>query len=207
MVVGPGVNVIVGELFTAAQVVVPPAGSLDELVADTGGCDQDRQTDPVPSTDGSHRHVQPGTNPGWINCSGIPGRTSTPTIAASALRGIVPTPTFATDGVRTMTTDRIREQLEDLSGELKNFQEIARYLNPSPGEVPRLKGIEISGLSMPLRDVIGGDHILYIDFDRRYDLDRRIAEAKAQGRDEVAEHLGRCGTAPGSWSRTFPGTG
>jgi serine phosphatase RsbU (regulator of sigma subunit) len=90
-----------------------------------------------------------------------------------------------------MTTDRMREKLENLSDELKNFQEIARYLNPSPGEVPRLNGIEISGLSLPLRDVIGGDHILYIDFNRRYDLDRRIAEVEEQGRTEVVERLAR----------------
>lgn len=79
----------------------------------------------------------------------------------------------------------------DLVDELQNFQDIARFLNPSPGELPRLPGVEISGLSMPLREVIGGDHILYIDFKRRYDLKARIAEAEAGGRDEVVKQLRR----------------
>ncbi len=79
----------------------------------------------------------------------------------------------------------------DLADELQNFQEIARFLNPSPGEVPRLPGIEICGFTLPLREVIGGDHILYIDFRRRYDLESRISEAEGAGRDDVVEHLKR----------------
>lgn len=78
-----------------------------------------------------------------------------------------------------------------LKDELQNFQEIASYLNPSPGEIPKLKGVEICGLSMPLKAVIGGDHILYIDFTRRYDLPGRIATALQEGRNDVAEQLRR----------------
>ena len=78
---------------------------------------------------------------------------------------------------------------EQLADELRNFQEIARHIRPSPGEIPRLAGIEIAGLSMPLRDVVGGDHIIYIDFDRRYNLERRIARARKKKRDKVADKL------------------
>ena len=56
----------------------------------------------------------------------------------------------------------------ELAEEIQNFQEIARYLNPSSGEIPDIQGIDIAGLSMPFREVIGGDHIIYIDFKRRY---------------------------------------
>jgi serine phosphatase RsbU (regulator of sigma subunit) len=76
-----------------------------------------------------------------------------------------------------------------LADELDNFREIARHLNPSPGETPQIPGVEICGFSEPLREVIGGDHILFIDFHRRYDLDTRIAEAQADGRVEVARTL------------------
>ena len=38
----------------------------------------------------------------------------------------------------------------------------------------------------------GGDHIIYIDFNQRYDMPRRIAEAEAEGREHVAEHLREC---------------
>jgi serine phosphatase RsbU (regulator of sigma subunit) len=77
----------------------------------------------------------------------------------------------------------------ELAEEIENFQEIARYLNPSPGEIPELEGIDIAGLSMPFREVIGGDHIIYIDFKRRYDLERRITRARARGRTKVARNL------------------
>lgn len=83
------------------------------------------------------------------------------------------------------------DQWQQLADEIRNFKEIARYLNPSPGEVPELAGVDICGLSMPLKDVIGGDHILYIDFNRRYDLDARVAEAVDSGREEVADKLRR----------------
>jgi serine phosphatase RsbU (regulator of sigma subunit) len=42
---------------------------------------------------------------------------------------------------------------------------------------------------MPLRGVIGGDHILYLDFNQRYDLDARIQKAQAENRAEIAEKL------------------
>jgi serine phosphatase RsbU (regulator of sigma subunit) len=51
--------------------------------------------------------------------------------------------------------------------------------------------VEIYGFSLPLREIIGGDHILYIDFKRRYDLKARIAEAEAAGHDEVVKQLRR----------------
>lgn len=77
----------------------------------------------------------------------------------------------------------------DLQDELQNFEELARCVNPSPGEIPSLLGVDIGGLSMPLRGVIGGDHLIYIDFDRRYDLDARIAEAERSPAPAVAERL------------------
>lgn len=76
-----------------------------------------------------------------------------------------------------------------LAEELQNFQQIALALKPSPGNVPRLPGVDICGLSLPLRDRIGGDHLIYVDFNKRYDLDRRIEEAEGEGRDEVAARL------------------
>jgi len=76
-----------------------------------------------------------------------------------------------------------------LQAELRNFEEIARYLNPSPGEIPSLPGIDIGGLFLPLHGVIGGDHVIYIDFKRRYDLDARIAEVERAHRRRVAERL------------------
>ncbi len=75
--------------------------------------------------------------------------------------------------------------------ELENFQEIARALKPTSGELPRLDGIDMAGVSMALGNEIGGDHLIYIDFARRFDLGRRLAVAEAEGHDEVAAALRR----------------
>src|SRR5213080_2685411 len=79
-----------------------------------------------------------------------------------------------------------------LTGELKNFQEIARYIVPLPGEIPTLQGIDVYGGTVPLNGVIGGDHIIYVDFKKRYDLAARIKEAAAAGRSDVMANLERC---------------
>jgi serine phosphatase RsbU (regulator of sigma subunit) len=91
-----------------------------------------------------------------------------------------------------MTTIPPPSQQEDrgrLADELRNFEEIARLLKPSPGDIPRLRGVDIHGLSLPLQGAVGGDHIIYVDFSKRYDLAARIAEAERAGRREVADKL------------------
>jgi serine phosphatase RsbU (regulator of sigma subunit) len=42
---------------------------------------------------------------------------------------------------------------------------------------------------MPLNGTIGGDHLIYVDFKRRYDLEARIAKAHSDGRGELAAQL------------------
>ena len=79
-----------------------------------------------------------------------------------------------------------------LTGELQNFQDIFRNILPLPGEIPTLQGIDVHGISMPLTGVIGGDHIIYVDFKKRYDLQARIAQAAAAGKLDVVGNLQRC---------------
>lgn len=76
--------------------------------------------------------------------------------------------------------------------ELENFQDIAKYLLPQPGEMPRLQGIDVWGGSLPLTGSVGGDHIIYVDFKQRFDLEARMRRAADDGRLEVAENLRRC---------------
>jgi len=87
---------------------------------------------------------------------------------------------------------RNSDPIERLLGELKNFQEIARNIMPAPGEVPTLQGIDVYGDTIPLNGSVGGDHIIYVDFKKRYDLTARIRQASAEGRTEVVSHLERC---------------
>jgi hypothetical protein len=59
------------------------------------------------------------------------------------------------------------KSVDFLLGELENFQEIARHIKPSPGEIPKISGIDIYGEVIPLNGIVGGDHIIYIDFNKR----------------------------------------
>jgi len=86
---------------------------------------------------------------------------------------------------------RFQPGKDHAASELQNFEEIARFLRPSPGAIPQLKGLDIHGLSLPLRRGIGGDHILYVDFNQRFDLDERIRDAERDGLQKVARKLRR----------------
>lgn len=83
----------------------------------------------------------------------------------------------------------LENYLETLNDELTNFQSIAENLKPSSGDVPYLEGIDIYGETIPLNGVIGGDHLIYLDFANRFDLDARIAEAQGNGQPDVAVKL------------------
>lgn len=84
------------------------------------------------------------------------------------------------------------KSLHRLTGELQNFQEIVKHIKPPSGEIPELKGIDIYGETIPLDGLIGGDHIIYVDFKKRYDLEARIQKAEQEGRGTVGANLRRC---------------
>jgi len=86
----------------------------------------------------------------------------------------------------TLTGDR---HIDSLLSEMENFWDIIRYIKPSSGEIPQIPGIDIYGEVIPYNGVVGGDHIIYVDFNKRYDLDRRIAEAQKRNHPDVVEKL------------------
>ena len=79
-----------------------------------------------------------------------------------------------------------------LSSELRNFEEIARGIIPRPGSVPSLACVDVGGQVLPLNGIAGGDHLIYVDFKRRYDLDARIRKATEAGRPDVVSNLELC---------------
>src|SRR5438477_10108363 len=87
--------------------------------------------------------------------------------------------------------------LRQLTGELDNFEAIAKYLLPLPGDIPQLQGIDVWGGTLPLKGIVGADHIIYVDFKQRFDLDARIRHAAEKGRPEVVANLRRCQRAAG----------
>ena len=79
-----------------------------------------------------------------------------------------------------------------LSRELRNFEEIARGIMPRPGSVPSLACMDVAGQVLPLNGVAGGDHLIYVDFKKRYDLDSRIRKATEAGRQDIVNNLELC---------------
>lgn len=84
------------------------------------------------------------------------------------------------------------EGLVLLQKELENLEQIAERVVPSPGDIPELEGIQIWGRTLPWNGLIGGDHIIYLDFKKRYNLDARIERALRKGRTELAQKLESC---------------
>jgi serine phosphatase RsbU (regulator of sigma subunit) len=75
---------------------------------------------------------------------------------------------------------RIKHTLDKLDQRVK-------YIKPSPGEIPRVTGIDIYGETLPQEGTIGGDHIIYIDFNKRYNLDARINKNEQRWLKEIEE--------------------
>jgi serine phosphatase RsbU (regulator of sigma subunit) len=76
----------------------------------------------------------------------------------------------------------------DWRSEIENFVETFRLVGPESRSV-KIGGIDICGDSIFLNGAVGGDHLIFLDFDRRYDLDRRIQLAGGENRSQVARRL------------------
>ena len=74
--------------------------------------------------------------------------------------------------------------------EVENFVRIVRLIQPQQRSV-HIGQVEIYGSSVYLNGAAGGDHIIYLDFEHRYDLDRRIEAAQAKGQRDVAATLAK----------------
>lgn len=75
-----------------------------------------------------------------------------------------------------------------LRGELDNFVETFRMIRPPTGGA-RIGGVEIYGDTVFLNGSVGGDHMILIDFEKRYDLENRIRAARLENRPEIADKL------------------
>jgi serine phosphatase RsbU (regulator of sigma subunit) len=87
------------------------------------------------------------------------------------------------------TMNRLQKPVADTKDELKNFQKIAKNFIPDPGEIPFLPGIDIYGQTFPLMGEVGGDHIIYLDFNKRFDMDARIQKALLENKPDIKNKL------------------
>ncbi len=81
---------------------------------------------------------------------------------------------------------------EQIAREFRNLEEIAQGIVPRPGSIPSLVGVEVYGQTLPLNGIVSGDHLIYVDFKKRHDLDARIKVAEDAGRMDIAASLERC---------------
>ena len=84
------------------------------------------------------------------------------------------------------------DSIFQLTSELENFQELARSLTPTPGDIPNVSGIDMFGGTLALSGSLGGDLIVYLDFTQFFDLDARIAHAAEAGRPDLVQNLEAC---------------
>lgn len=67
----------------------------------------------------------------------------------------------------------------------RGIAERMHHIRPSPGEVPRLPEIDVAGITLPREGAMGGDHIIYIDFNHRYDLDTLVRDKELWWTEEA----------------------
>lgn len=95
------------------------------------------------------------------------------------------------------------KRLEKLEAEMANLESIAIKLEPDEHDIPEVDGLDIYGKSIELNGAIGGDHIIFMDYQKRFDLER-LAEAiknekiyteahKAEALKKVSLNYKRCG--------------
>jgi serine phosphatase RsbU (regulator of sigma subunit) len=73
--------------------------------------------------------------------------------------------------------------------EIINFQNIAKNIIPLPGEIPAIRGLDIYGETISLLGDVCGDHIIYVDFAKRFNLDERINRAELTDKMDVSKRL------------------
>ena len=77
---------------------------------------------------------------------------------------------------------------EELIRELRHVQSLGSLILPRVDRLPTLKNIDYHASIEPLAGAVSGDHLVVVNFSD-YNLDAKIARAKAEGRDEFAAKL------------------
>lgn len=92
---------------------------------------------------------------------------------------------------------KLEAELRNARAEIRNLLDMTAPITPKPGQIPRINGIDIYGQSLQLHGPLGGDHIIFIDFKSRFDLDERMKRATAAGKESVAKQLQLTSTKAG----------
>lgn len=82
-----------------------------------------------------------------------------------------------------------------LTRELENLSALLRNFDPPPSELPEVPWIDVYGEALPRNGQAGGDHIIYVDFKKRYKMDKLIREAPDALQAKLRATAGRAGIA------------
>jgi serine phosphatase RsbU (regulator of sigma subunit) len=86
-----------------------------------------------------------------------------------------------------------RERISFLEGELERFSALAHTFDPPPSERPEVPWIDVYGESLPRNHQAGGDHIIYIDFKKRYKMEKLIRNAPENLKEKLRATAARAG--------------
>ncbi len=88
-----------------------------------------------------------------------------------------------------------RERIKFLNSELKNFSALVHNFDAPPSELPEVPWIDVYGEALPRNGQAGGDHIIYVDFKKRYKMERLIREAPENLKSKLRATSARAGIA------------
>ena len=86
-----------------------------------------------------------------------------------------------------------RQRIHFLERELERFSDLARTFDPPPSELPEVPWIDVYGASLPRNRQAGGDHIIYIDFKKRYKMEKLIRTAPENLKKKLRATASRAG--------------
>ena len=86
-----------------------------------------------------------------------------------------------------------RQHISFLERELERFSDLAHTFDPPPSELPEVPWIDVYGESLPCNRQAGGDHIIYIDFKKRYKMEKLIRVAPENLKKKLRATAARAG--------------
>jgi serine phosphatase RsbU (regulator of sigma subunit) len=89
--------------------------------------------------------------------------------------------------------EAMQRHIDFLSRELEHFSSLLRDFDPPPGELPEVPWIDVYGEALPRNGKAGGDHVIYVDFKKRYKMDKLIREAPEALKEKLRATAGRAG--------------
>jgi serine phosphatase RsbU (regulator of sigma subunit) len=85
------------------------------------------------------------------------------------------------------------KRIRFMEKELARFSELVSTFDPPPSELPEVPWIDVYGEALPRNGKAGGDHIIYVDFKKRYKMEKLIREAPEKLKARLRATAARAG--------------